>query len=200
MNNYSLISVSDKTDIIELAKKIKSLNYKIISTGGTAKLLHESGNFNVDGDKGDLIYVSEITKFPEILNGRVKTLHPNLYGGILARRELNSHQEEIKNHNINNIDLVIVNLYPFANVIKEQNVDMNRVIENIDIGGVSLMRAAAKNYNDVIVICDPSDYDILMNINNLEEITIDIRRRLAIKAYRLTSEYDRLIYSYLDNN
>lgn len=191
----ALISVSDKTGVVELAKGLQALGYAIISSGGTAKTLIEK--------KIPCREISEITGFPEILDGRVKTLNPRIHGGILARRDTPAHLEELKKHSINPIDIVVVNLYPFEDTItkimksgtaeKPVNDD---VIENIDIGGVALIRASAKNFNDVLIVCEPSDYATLLERLQKNEVTADFRRFLAAKAFRHTAYYDSLISGY----
>ncbi len=152
----ALISVYDKTSIIEFAKELQALGWEIISTGGTSKVLKEA---NIE-----IIEIEEITKFPEILDGRVKTLNPNIHGGgILYKRGGNEeHIKTLEELNINSIDMVVNNLYPFEETLKKENVSHEEIIENIDIGGPSMIRAAAKNYKDVIGIIDPEDYDLII--------------------------------------
>lgn len=183
-----LISVYDKQGIVNFAKGIRNAGYKIISTSGTAKLLAEN---DVCAEE-----ISDITKFPEILNGRVKTLHPAIFGGLLANKNNEEHISEIKKHNILPIDLVVVNLYPFKEVIsKEHSVD--DAIENIDIGGVCLIRAAAKNYKNVAVVVNPRDYEMAGNeISNNGEISLAVREKLCVKAYAYVSDYDITIHNY----
>jgi phosphoribosylaminoimidazolecarboxamide formyltransferase/IMP cyclohydrolase len=190
----ALLSVSDKTGIVDFSKELKNLGWDIISSGGTAKVLKE--NFV------ECREIFEVTKFPEILNGRVKTLNHKIYGGILAIRKKTDHIEQLKCHGIGTIDMVVVNLYPLETTINkipkpaDKKICQN-VIENIDIGGVALLRAAAKNYKDVIVICDMSDYKIV--IENLKNnfITEELKLTLAAKAFRHTAYYDALISNYL---
>ena len=146
----ALISVSDKTGIVEFAKELESLGVEIISTGGTHKKLQEAG-IKVTG-------ISEVTNFPECLDGRVKTLHPNIHAGILAVRKKPEHMKQLSELNIETIDLVVVNLYPFKQTILKDGVSRAEAIENIDIGGPTMLRSAAKNYQDVAVIVDPKDY------------------------------------------
>jgi len=146
----ALVSVSDKTGIIELAKGIQALGAEILSTGGTAKALRDAGIAVTD--------VAAYTGSPEILDGRVKTLHPRIHGGLLGRRSLPAHVEQMKQHNIGPIDLVVVNLYPFEATISKANCPFEEAIENIDIGGPSMLRSAAKNHEDVLVVVDPADY------------------------------------------
>lgn len=175
---YALLSVYDKTGLLELANYLTDKSYNIISTGGTAAYLKENDI--------PIIHIEDYTHFPEILNGRVKTLNPMIYGGILNVRTNNNHQKEIKNLNIKNIDLVVVNLYLFEETIKTASNDVNKCLENIDIGGVSLLRAAAKNYQDVYVLSNPNQYeDFILNKSNAHE--------LALSAFMVTSYYDTII-------
>ena len=155
----ALISVSDKTGIVEFAEKILELGYEIISTGGTAKALEYAGI--------KVINISDVTGFPECLDGRVKTLHPNIHAGLLAIRSSEEHMKQIKELNIDTIDLVVVNLYPFKETILKDNVELEEAIENIDIGGPTMLRAAAK-ITDVIVIVDPKDYKMVLTELNKE--------------------------------
>jgi phosphoribosylaminoimidazolecarboxamide formyltransferase/IMP cyclohydrolase len=186
----ALISVYDKTGIIELATELAKHGIEIISTGGTYKLLKEN-NIEVKS-------VEEITGFPEVLNGRVKTLHPDIFGGILSDRSNPVHLEEMKEHSITPIDLVIVNLYPFEKTIADENVTVADAIEQIDIGGVTLIRAAAKNFKDVIVLVSPGQYkefsDTLDSTSN--DIPFEYSQRLAQKAFETTSHYDNAISNY----
>ena len=145
-----LISVSDKTGIIEFAKELVNLKYEIISTGGTKKVLEEAGIKTVG--------ISEVTNFPEIMDGRVKTLHPNVHGGLLCVRSNEEHMKTLEENRIELIDMVIVNLYPFKNTLEKKGVTHDELIENIDIGGPSMLRSAAKNYEFVTVVVDPKDY------------------------------------------
>ncbi|MCX5781408.1 MAG: bifunctional phosphoribosylaminoimidazolecarboxamide formyltransferase/IMP cyclohydrolase [Elusimicrobia bacterium] len=189
----ALISVWDKTGIIEFSKALSELGIKIISSGGTAKTLLQN--------KIDCIEISEVTGFPEILDGRVKTLNPKIHGGILARRDKKEHLNELKKFDIEPIDIVAVNLYPFEETISkisdydEKNITED-VIENIDIGGVALLRAAAKNFNDVLVVCDPGDYKTIIEKIKSKSITKEFRLELAAKAFRHTAYYDALISGY----
>ena len=150
MAKKALISVSDKTGIVELAKNLIEFGYEIISTGGTLKVLNESGVKAVD--------ISSVTGFPECLDGRVKTLHPKVHAGLLAMRDNAEHMDFLKSMNIDPIDIVVVNLYPFKETVKKPNIDLQTAIENIDIGGPTMLRSAAKNYQDVAVMVDPADY------------------------------------------
>jgi len=182
----ALISVSDKTGIVDFAKFLVSKNIEIISTGGTAKTLKDAGI--------PVVLVSDLTGFPEILDGRVKTLHPKIHGGILARRDVKRHRADIEKHDIQYIDMVVVNLYPFEDTVKD-GASETQCIENIDIGGPCLIRAAAKNHNDVTVVVDSNDYkNIEENIEkNCGNTDIKFRRFLAAKAFTTTSRYDIII-------
>jgi phosphoribosylaminoimidazolecarboxamide formyltransferase/IMP cyclohydrolase len=187
----ALISVSDKTDLIPFARGLSELNIEIISTGGTSKLLREAG-INVRD-------VADVTGFPEIMDGRVKTLHPNIHGGILGQRD--RHIEIAKSHRIDWIDLVIVNLYPFAETIQKPHVTIEEAIENIDIGGPTMIRSAAKNMEWVGVVVDPADYtDILTALRSSNGLDFTIRQRLATKAFLHTAQYDATIHHYLEND
>ena len=187
----AIISVSDKTGIIELAKGLTKYGYQIISTGGTAKVLQDAGI--------DVTLISEVTGFPEILEGRVKTLHPSVFGGILACRDNPVHQGQLQEQDILPIEMVVVNLYPFEQTISKEEVTLEDAIENIDIGGPSLLRAAAKNYQDVAVIIDPADYqEILGELSTSDgKISLSTKEKLAVKVFRHTSYYDSIISRYL---
>jgi phosphoribosylaminoimidazolecarboxamide formyltransferase/IMP cyclohydrolase len=185
----ALISVTDKTGIVEFAKELQNLGIEIVSTGGTARVLREGGVKVVD--------ISELTGFPEILEGRVKTLHPKVHGGILFKRDNSEHVETIKKHEIKPIDLVVVNLYAFAKVV-EKGADLDTAIENIDIGGPTLIRASAKNFKYVTVVVDPADYPkVLEEIKKYGNTTLETRFELAKKVFKLTSGYDKIIAEYL---
>ena len=185
----ALISVSDKTNIIEFAKELISLGYEIISTGGTKKILD---NANIK-----TISVEDVTGFPEILDGRVKTLNPYIHGGLLAVRDNQNHMDILNKYKITPIDLVCVNLYPFKETI-ERNATLEEAIENIDIGGPSMLRSASKNYKSVTVLCDPLDYAKVINeIKEYGDTLLETRLSLAAKVYRHTASYDTLISSYL---
>lgn len=188
---HALISVSDKTGIIDLAKKLTQYHITILSTGGTAKLLAEAGI--------SVIEVSDYTGFPEMLDGRVKTLHPKIHAGILARDDLSEHQIALDKASIPNIELVIVNLYPFRQTIAKQNCSLDDAIENIDIGGPTMVRAAAKNYPKVTVVTDPQDYTLLCEelAANHGSIGLTTRFKLAKKAFTHTASYDSAISNYL---
>ena len=188
MKKRALISVSDKTGVTEFAKKLVDLGYEIISTGGTAKALTKAGVPNIG--------ISDITGFPECLDGRVKTLHPAVHAGLLARRDNPEHMARIAELGIEPIDVVCVNLYPFKATIMKDGVTLEEAVENIDIGGPTMIRAAAKNYKDVAVIVDPRDYDEV--IERLKDGTMDetYRMTLMYKVFRHTAEYDSLISAH----
>lgn len=187
----ALISVYDKSGIIEFAKDLKDLGWEIISTGGTSKILKEA---NID-----IKEIEEITNFPEILDGRVKTLNPNIHGGILYKRDNETHINTLKELNINSIDMVVNNLYPFEETLKREGVSHEEIIENIDIGGPSMIRAAAKNYKDVIAIIDPKDYDLIINeLKNNKDTSLETRQYLAAKVFQYTAYYDSLISNYFN--
>jgi phosphoribosylaminoimidazolecarboxamide formyltransferase/IMP cyclohydrolase len=190
----ALISVSDKEGVIDFSQGLNKLGIEIISTGGTAKLLIEAGI--------KVKLISEVTNFPEILEGRVKTLHPLIFGGILSKREDLLHQKEMREQQIEQVDLVVVNLYPFQKTISKEKVELNEAIENIDIGGPSLLRAAAKNYQDVAVVINPQDYSVILEElkKNNKEISLDTKKKLAVKVFEHTSFYDGIITQYLRKN
>ncbi|NLL00553.1 MAG: bifunctional phosphoribosylaminoimidazolecarboxamide formyltransferase/IMP cyclohydrolase [Clostridiales bacterium] len=186
----ALISVSDKSGIVELAKELVSLGIEIISTGGTYKKLREA--------KIPAIEVSELTGFPECLDGRVKTLHPVVHAGLLAMRSNPSHMRQLADLNIETIDLVIVNLYPFKETILKDGVSRAEAVENIDIGGPTMLRSAAKNYQDVAVVVDPEDYDrVISELKEQREVSIDTKLYLMHKVFMHTSAYDALIADYI---
>jgi len=190
MIKRALISVSDKTGIVEFASELKKLGVEIISTGGTAKTLTDSGI--------TVINVSDVTGFPECLDGRVKTLHPKIHGGLLAIRSNERHMKQIKELGIEPLDLVVINLYPFKQTIMKEGVTLEEAIENIDIGGPTMLRAAAKNYQDVAVVVDPSDYgNVLEEIKANGEVSKETKFKLAYKVFEHTSHYDTLIANYL---
>lgn len=185
----ALISVSDKSGIVNFAKELVQLGYEIISTGGTFNKLKDAGI--------SVIEANEITKFPECFEGRVKTLNPYIHGGILHRRDKQSHIEEAKKLEITGIDLVCVNLYPFKATIEKTD-NFEEIIENIDIGGPAMVRSAAKNFESVIIVTDTADYDlVLQNIKNKTN-TVEFRRDLMIKAYEHTASYDSMIANYMN--
>lgn len=186
----ALISVSDKTGVVEFAKGLVSLGWEILSTSGTMKLLKESGV--------PVTSVSDVTGFPEICDGRVKTLHPKIHGALLARRDIPEHMKELKDNDIDTIDLVCVNLYPFRETIAKPDVTMEDAVEHIDIGGPSMLRSAAKNWESVTVVCNPADYEtILSEIKADGNTTRDTRLKLSAKAYTHTAEYDMAISTYM---
>ena len=186
----ALVSVSDKCGVVDFCKDLRRLGWEIIATGGTQKLLEDSGV--------ETIGISEVTGFPEICDGRVKTLHPKVHGGLLARRDDESHLKALKDNQIEFIDMVCVNLYPFRQTIAKPDVKMEDAIETIDIGGPSMLRSAAKNYRDVTVVCDPSDYArIIAEIEQGGNTTVATRLELSAKAYTHTAEYDMCIATYM---
>ena len=187
----SLISVSDKGKIVPFAKDLAKEDIEIISTGNTFKELKKN--------KINVKKIEEVTSFPEILSGRVKTLHPKIFGGILANKLDQSHTRQLKQHSILEIQLVVVNLYPFKETIKISN-NINKCIENIDIGGPSLIRAAAKNFLSTAIITDKDDYKKVINeIKKLGGISIELRKFLAIKAFKKTMQYDNAIFNWFSN-
>lgn len=186
----ALVSVYDKSGVLELAQLLKKLNVEIISTGGTYKLLVENGV--------PVIKVSEITRFPEILGGRVKTLHPYIHGGILAKRT-SEQLAELEQHHIKAIDLVVVNLYPFEKTVAAEGVTLDTALENIDIGGPTMIRAAAKNFPAVAVVTDPSQYSALIEelMTHDGAVSAEMRQKLALAAFSRTAQYDQAISAYL---
>ena len=188
MKKRALVSVSDKAGVVDFCKGLAENGFEIISTGGTAKALKEAGL--------EVIGISEITGFPECLDGRVKTLHPNVHAGLLAMRSNPEHMEQLRMLNINTIDIVCVNLYPFKATL-ESGADFATCIENIDIGGPTMIRAAAKNYQDVAVIVDPADYDKVLEELKEGEISLDTKKYLQYKVFAHTAVYDSLISNYL---
>ena len=190
MAKRALVSVSDKTGLVDFVKGLQAAGWEIIATGGTQKLLEDSGVKTIG--------ISDVTGFPEICDGRVKTLHPKVHGGLLARRDEPSHLQALQENGISFIDLVCVNLYPFRETIAKEGTTMAEAIEKIDIGGPSMLRSAAKNYNDVTVVCDPADYDtILAEINTTGNTTLETRLQLSAKAYTHTAQYDCCIATYM---
>ncbi len=186
----ALISVTDKTGIAEFAKALHEMGVEIISTGGTARVIREAGVPVTD--------VSEVTGFPEMLNGRVKTLHPKIHGGILAIRSNPEHMRQLEEQGIKPIDLVVVNLYAFEKTVAG-GASLEEAIENIDIGGPTLLRASAKNFRDVTVVVDPADYQKILTEMRQSggETTLQTRFELARKVFEVTSRYDTAIYNYL---
>ena len=198
MKKKVLVSVSDKSGIVYFCKNLVDLNFEIISTGGTAKTLQKAGV--------PVIEIDDYTGFPEMLNGRVKTLHPKIHAGILAMREKREHLETLANHGIDLIDMVVVNLYPFKETIKNPEVTLEQAIEQIDIGGPTMLRAAAKNFQDVCVVTDPADYDeIIKQLKENKTISKEYKYKLAVKVFKHTADYDGAIVRFLsardlDNN
>lgn len=186
----ALVSVSDKAGLVDFVKGLQSCGWEIIATGGTQKLLEQNGVKTIG--------ISEVTGFPEICDGRVKTLHPKVHGALLARRDEPSHLQALKDNGIEFIDMVCVNLYPFKQTISKEGVTMADAIENIDIGGPSMLRSAAKNYKDVTVVCDPNDYDkVLGEIKANGNTSVETRLQLSAKAYTHTAEYDMCISQFM---
>ena len=185
----ALISVSDKSGVVNFAKELVSLGYEIISTGGTYKVLKDEGI--------KVIEANEVTKFPECFEGRVKTLNPYIHGGILHRRDKQSHLDQARELGVTGIDLVCVNLYPFKATIEKTN-DFEEIIENIDIGGPAMVRSAAKNFDSVIIVTDVADYDLVLNNLKNNTNSVEFRRDLMIKAYEHTASYDSMIANYMN--
>ena len=190
MTKRALISVSDKTNIVEFAKGLEKHGFEVISTGGTYTHLKNNGV--------SCISIEDVTHFPEILEGRVKTLHPKIHGGLLSKRGNELHNKHVAENNIEYIDLVCVNLYPFEATVKKEGVSEEEIIENIDIGGPSMLRSAAKNFNDVAVVTDINDYDIVLSELEQGGITYETRRALAIKVFNTTASYDAAIANYFN--
>ncbi len=186
----ALMSVTDKSGLAEFARGVAALGVEILSTGGTAKLLREKGI--------PVVEVSDYTGFPEMLDGRVKTLHPKIHGGILGRRDRPEHLEQMRAQGIEPIDLVVVNLYRFEEAVAQPGCTLEDAIENIDIGGPTLLRAAAKNYAAVTVVVDPADYpEVLKEMKAHGNTNLGTRFRLARKVFEVTSRYDAAIAQYL---
>ncbi|KYK24407.1 bifunctional phosphoribosylaminoimidazolecarboxamide formyltransferase/inosine monophosphate cyclohydrolase [Thermoplasmatales archaeon SG8-52-4] len=188
----ALVSVSDKTGIVDFVKGISELGYDILSTGGTAKALKKAGIKTIE--------VSDVTNFPEMLDGRVKTLHPIIHAGILAKRNVKQHMSTLKKHSIKTIDMLVCNLYPFEDTIKKPKVGIEEVIENIDIGGPTLIRAAAKNYKDVIVVTNKNQHkDVLKSLKIKGDLSLREKEKLSLDAFTHTAQYDSIISNYLRN-
>ena len=186
----ALISVSDKTGLIDFAKNLEALGYQIISTGGTKKTLEENNIKTVS--------ISDITNFPEIMDGRVKTLHPSVHAALLCVRDNDEHVKALDENNIDFIDIVVVNLYPFKEVLKKENSTHEELIENIDIGGPSMLRSAAKNYKYITVLVDSADYEnVISEIKQNGDTSFETREKLAAKVFRHTASYDALIAEYM---
>lgn len=192
MQKTALISVSDKSGVVEFARVlVEELDFRILSTGGTARLLREAGIEVRD--------VSEYTEFPEMMEGRVKTLHPKVHGGLLARRDKDEHLSQAREHGIEMIDLVVVNLYPFQDTVARPGVSFDEAVEQIDIGGPSMLRSAAKNHAAVTVVVDPADYErVLQTLGDGDGDLLELRRELAAKVFAHTSQYDGAIHRYLE--
>jgi phosphoribosylaminoimidazolecarboxamide formyltransferase/IMP cyclohydrolase len=188
----AIISVTDKTGVVDFARSIAGFGVQILSTGGTAKAMRDGGVIVTD--------ISEYTGFPEMLDGRVKTLHPKVHGGLLGMRSNQEHVKTMKKHGIKNIDMVVVNLYQFEKTVAKQGVTLDEAIENIDIGGPAMLRSSAKNFRDVTVIVDPSDYDKVLKEmkENGGATLLKTRFRLAKKVFKLTHNYDGAISRYLE--
>ena len=191
MIRQALISVSDKTGVLDFARALASLNVRLISTGGTARLLADNGL--------EVTEVADFTGFPEMLDGRVKTLHPKIHGGILARRDFPAHMQALAAHDIPMIDMVVVNLYPFQQTVAKDQCALEDAIENIDIGGPAMLRSSAKNHKDVVVICDPTDYDTVLSEMRAGQgdVSYETRFGLAKKVFAHTAQYDGAITNYL---
>ena len=187
-----IISVTDKSGIVEFANSLSGLGVQILSTGGTARALREGGISVTD--------ISDYTGFPEMMDGRVKTLHPKVHGGLLGLRDNPEHVEMMKAHGIKTIDMVVVNLYQFEKTVAKEGVTLEEAIENIDIGGPSMLRSSAKNFRHVTVIIDPADYGVVLGEMKKTggETTLKTRFRLARKVFQLTHQYDGAISEYLE--
>lgn len=184
----ALISVSNKNNITDFAKGLSELGIEVISTGGTLKSLQESGV--------DAIAIDEVTGFPEIMDGRVKTLHPKVHGGLLGKRSNPDHMKQMEENDIQPIDIVVVNLYPFKETLQKAGVSKEEIIENIDIGGPTMLRSAAKNFEDVLVIVDPEDYPRVLEALKEDNVSLELRQQLAAKVFRHTANYDAMIAGY----
>lgn len=187
----AILSVYDKTGIIEFAQGLHSLGWTLLASGGTAKLLREN-NISVTD-------VAEYTNSPELLGGRVKTLHPAIHGGLLAR-STEADRNELVNLGWDYIDLAVVNLYPFEATLAKPNVTEEEIVENIDIGGVALIRAAAKNHQRVLLVCDPSDYSSVLADLQTGKISLERRKGLALKGFQITAHYDSMISAYFKHH
>jgi phosphoribosylaminoimidazolecarboxamide formyltransferase/IMP cyclohydrolase len=187
----AILSVHDKTGITEFAQGLASLGWTLLASGGTAKLLRENAI--------SVTEVADYAKSPEILGGRVKTLHPAIHGGLLARSTESDHRE-LLDLGWDYIDLVAVNLYPFEATLAKPNVTYEEIIENIDIGGVTLIRAAAKNHERVLLVCDPSDYSDVLSTLKMGEISFGKRKQLAVKGFQVTAHYDSMISEYFKHH
>jgi phosphoribosylaminoimidazolecarboxamide formyltransferase/IMP cyclohydrolase len=188
----AIISVTDKTGVVDFAKSLSGFGVQILSTGGTARAMREGGVPVTD--------ISEYTGFPEMLDGRVKTLHPKVHGGLLGLRDNPEHVRVMMEHGIENIDLLVVNLYQFEKAAAKEGVKLEDAIEEIDIGGPAMLRSSAKNFRDVTVVVDPADYEVVLNeMKDLNgKTSLETRFRLAKKVFRLTHQYDGAISNYLE--
>ena len=192
MQKFALLSVSDKSGLVPFARSlVDDHSFTLLSTGGTARMLRDEGISVRD--------VSERTGFPEMMDGRVKTLHPKVHGGLLCLRDNPDHIKAAEEHDIAMIDLVVVNLYPFEETVARSNVSFEEAIEQIDIGGPSMLRSAAKNHRDVSVVCDPADYNRLLEAMNSDQDWTEFRKELALKVFQRTSAYDKAISDYFSN-
>jgi phosphoribosylaminoimidazolecarboxamide formyltransferase/IMP cyclohydrolase len=189
----AIISVTDKSGIVEFSRKLEDMGVEILSTGGTARVIREGGVKVKD--------ISEYTGFPEMMDGRVKTLHPKVHGGLLGIRSNPEHVKMMQENGISNIDLIVVNLYQFEKTVAKEGVTLENAIENIDIGGPAMLRSSAKNFNDVTVVVDPSDYDLVLKEmeENQGSTLLKTRFYLAKKVFNLTHKYDGAISRYLEN-
>ena len=188
----ALVSLSDKTGAVQLGQTLHAMGVQILSTGGTARSLQEA--------EIPVMEVSHYTGFPEMMDGRIKTLHPKIHGAILGKRDNAEHMKQMKTHGIEPIDLVVVNLYPFEKTVAKPDCTLEEAIENIDIGGPTMLRSSAKNYHDVAVVTDPQDYEKI--IEEMKKsggaLSLETRFRLAKKVFKLTSHYDKAITEYLE--
>jgi len=188
----ALVSVSDKTGAVQLGQTLHAMGVQILSTGGTARSLQEA--------EIPVMEVSRYTGFPEMMDGRIKTLHPKIHGALLGKRDNAEHMKQMKTHGIEPIDLVVVNLYPFEKTVAKPDCTLEEAIENIDIGGPTMLRSSAKNYHDVAVVTDPQDYEKI--IEEMKKsggaLSLETRFRLAKKVFKLTSHYDKAITEYLE--
>ena len=188
----AVLSVTDKSELVEFALKLQEFGVEILSTGGTASMMREGGVTVQD--------VSDFTGFPEMLDGRVKTLHPKVHAGILAQRDNPEHMKTMASHHLKGIDMVVVKLYAFEKTVAREDCTLEEAIESIDIGGPTMLRAAAKNYRDVAVVVDPGDYDSIIEEMQAKDgqLSLETRFRLAKKVFRLSHEYDGSITRYLE--
>ena len=188
----ALVSVSDKTGAVQLGQTLHAMGVQILSTGGTARSLQEA--------EIPVMEVSRYTGFPEMMDGRIKTLHPKIHGALLGKRDNAEHMKQMKIHGIEPIDLVVVNLYPFEKTVAKPDCTLEEAIENIDIGGPTMLRSSAKNYHDVAVVTDPQDYEKITEEMKKSggALSLETRFRLAKKVFKLTSHYDKAITEYLE--